>query len=175
MGVVDLDPKDLPIQKHWFEDGPMIPVEFARESSRGRITLVLAPGAILVRSLWAIMDPQELGEAKEALRVREGIGNRKYSNGIGTWRTGEPSPDLIPDLSAWSGSRGVDAVVWTALPPELGGISGVPTENQIVDYLSPRTGDEKSSAQEYVEKTPKQIDTAYRRKVEEVLGWTPGV
>lgn len=172
-GSLTWDPKDLPIQKHWFEDGPMIPVEFARESSRGRITLVLTPGATSVRSLWAIMDSQELEAAKEALRVREGIGYKKYPNGIGTWKTGEPSPELIPNLSEWSASRGVDAVVWTALPPELGDLGGVPTENQIIDYLSSRTGDEKTSAQEYVEKAPKQIDTAYRRKIEKVLGWAP--
>lgn len=65
-------PETLPIRSGWSEDGPCLPVEFARQSRDGRITLVIVPGVRSVRSLWARMSVDRLEVAKEALRVREG-------------------------------------------------------------------------------------------------------
>lgn len=65
-GSLVWDPRELPIHRKWFEDGPFIRIEFVRQSSGGRITLVLEPSATPVRSLWAVMDTADIATAMEA-------------------------------------------------------------------------------------------------------------
>lgn len=65
-GSLVWDPRELPIRRTWFEDGPMLQLELARQSQDGRITLVLTEQGSLVRALWALMDCEDIEEAKEA-------------------------------------------------------------------------------------------------------------
>ena len=71
-GSLIWDPRELPIVSAWEADGPMLPVEFARESSDQRITLVLVPSGAPVPTLWAKLGVKSLEEAKAALSQREG-------------------------------------------------------------------------------------------------------
>ena len=172
-GSLIWDPRELPIQKEWFQDGPIIQVEFARKSSNGRITLVLTPDVVPVQSLWAVMDSTELEQAKKSLSEREGINYENHPDWIGGWVDGTQNPNMISDLAQWAASRDIDGVVWTALPAKFDNADGTPTENQIVEYLGSLEGQVRDGAKKYVERAPKQIDTTYRRKIEKVLGWTP--
>lgn len=170
-GSLVWDPRKLPIQQPWFKDGPFIPVEFARQSSGGRITLVIVSGVMPVQSLWAVMDSDDLGPAIEALRRREGMSTDKH---IGVWKTGDPPPDAIPTLVDWAGAQGVDAVIWTALPPKFDGHDNVvPTAEAVVGYLQSLKGTERRDAERYIRLAPRQIDTASRRRIEADLNWTP--
>ena len=171
-GSLIWDPRDLPIQRNWFEDGPLIHVEFARKSQDGRITLVLEKSANPVRSLWAIMDVKEISTAIEALRIREGIGEKQESN-IGRWSVGDQPPELVTALPEWANTRGVCGVVWTALPPKFDDLKEKPKEEQIIQYLSDLTGTKRDNAERYVRLAPRQIDTLYRRRIEATLHWTP--
>lgn len=170
-GSLIWEPRQLPIRRRWFQDGPLIQVEFARKSEDGRVTLVLTPSAVAVRSLWAIMDATELETAREALRNREGI-PKTHRNRIGVWSAGQKSPDLIADLPKWADACGIEAVVWTALSSKFDD-SDNPTLEQVVTYLSGLTGTSRENAERYIRFTPRQIDTAYRRGIEAVLHWTP--
>jgi len=170
-GSLIWDIKELPIQRHWFEDGPFVPVEFARQSDDGRITLVILKDATPVRTLWAVMDCVELKDAIEALRVREGNTN---SQNIGRWTAGQSDQPEIQGLAQWAGARGIDGVVWTALPAKFNGNNQtIPTQDDVVAYLDELRGLERGKAEEYVRRAPRQIDTVYRRRIEAELGWTP--
>lgn len=71
-GSLIWSPRNLLIQRKWHSDGPLLPIEFARQSKDGRITLVITEGANLVRTLWALMVTDNLQEAKQSLGIREG-------------------------------------------------------------------------------------------------------
>ena len=167
-------PGALPIQGYWFEDGPLLPVEFARQSNDGRITLVLIePSAStrLVRSLWALMDVDSIDDAREALGCREGIPGKNRDKHIGCWSV-EDSSRSSQGLEEWATARKLDAVVWTALPPKFGGCERIPTEEEVVRHLRALTGSNRDQAERYIRRAPRQTDTTYRRRIEAELGWT---
>ncbi len=64
--------------------------------------------------------------------------------------------------------------MWTNLGSSFGGTNGrTPTEREVVGYLRALEGEARAAAEEYVRRAPRQINTAYRRAIEKVLGWTP--
>lgn len=172
MGFIIWEPRTLPIQREWFFDGPLIRVEFVRQSSDGRLTLVIEPSSKPVRSLWALMDESNLELAIKSLQKREGI--KSSENNIGCWSVGKAAPRDIPDLPEWAKSRGVKTVIWTTLGPKFKNTSGRnPTPEEAVQYLKSLDGRVREEAERYVRYAPKQIDTQYRRRFEAKLGWTP--
>lgn len=171
-GSLVWEPRGLPIQGQWFNDGPLIHVEFARQSQDGRITLVLTESANPVRSLWAVMKSAELASAKSDLRKRERIPEVNEEKHIGSWSIGQPSPALIPHLDKWATAHRVAHAVWTNLPAKFNGKGECPSSDQIVQYLDGLTGAQRNLAEHYVRFTPRQIDTQYRRHIEAALQWT---
>ncbi len=174
-GSLVWDPRDLPIRGKWFCDGPLLPIEFARQSDGGRITLVLVPDTFpLVRSLWAPMSVTDLDEAREALRKREGILRKNAEKHVGHWIKGMRSTGRLRRIARWAKTNEIDAVIWTNLPPKFGEEEGrVPSPDQVVVYLDSRPHEQRRNAERYVRMTPRQIDTDYRRAIEATLGWTP--
>ncbi len=159
--------------KGWLADGPLVRVEFLRQSDNGCVTLVLHASAPASRAYWALLDVQTVEDAVEALRMRERIPKTK-AGAIGRWCIGEASPSLIVDLETWAKTKQLDAIVWTALPPKFDGSDGrVPSADDVVGYLRGRTGPVRENAEQYVRRAPKQISTPYRQKIEAELGWTP--
>ena len=171
-GSLVWDPRELPIQREWFVDGPFVQVEFVRQSDNGRMTLVLEASAPPVRSLWAVMDHTDIAVAREALRKRERVSQKRAAEILG-WPKGESSPELIVDLPEWAASHGVEGVVWTALPPNFNGEEGcTPEVEQVLEYLGGLTGAARDAAECYIRCAPRQIDTPYRRRIEAELHWT---
>jgi hypothetical protein len=171
-GSLIWDPRSLPIQREWFKDGPFMPVEFTRQSTDGRMTLVVEPTAVPVRVLWAVMLSEDLQAAKEALRDREGISGKDWTSRIGVWREGEPTPPALVELPEWAKCHGLNAVIWTALGPRFDRRDVSPSERQVVEYLHGLAGTKRENAERYVRCAPRQIDTEYRRRIEAELGWS---
>lgn len=167
-GSLVWDPRGLPVG-NWFEDGPILPIEFARQSNDGRLTLVLVQNYPTVRSLWALFVGGNLADAMEKLSVREGT-NDKQNKYIESWSKGSPTRADFPEISNWATRLDLDAVVWTGLPIEP---DPRRDESASVTYLDGLKGTERARAEEYVRKAPRQIDTPYRRRFEKDLGWTP--
>lgn len=168
-GSLVWNPGDLPLRSQWHSDGPPIRVEFVRQSggASGRITLVILPSADQVTSLWAEMDSNDPEAAKESLRLREG---RPHRHHIGLWKSGQPDPAALPGMAEWATPRGIDAVVWTDLPPKFQGVEGrIPSVGEVVAYIQALPNEPKSVAIEYIRRAPAEIDTAYRREIARML------
>jgi hypothetical protein len=167
--------RNLDVDGHWLLDGPVLPVEFARQSSDGRITLVVVQGSAPVPTLWSAFNTRDLAEARESLRQREGVPRSRAGDLIADWHRGE-NPGAEPDatISAWASARDLEAAVWTNLSPKFAERDGrIPTEADVVAYLRALEGEARATAEEYVRRAPRQINTAYRLAIELALGWTP--
>jgi hypothetical protein len=173
-GSLIWDPRQLLVSPPWKIDGPQVHIEFLRISDRreGRVTLVLDASAAAVTSLLARMTTTDLATARESLRAREGVPTPSMTRDIGTWCRGDASPRLIPNLSEWSQSKRLNAVVYTNLGHNFYEDGKLPAADEVVGYLSNLKGVTRDQAEEYVRKAPRQVNTAYRRAIEAALGWT---
>ena len=113
-------PESLLIRREWFADGPFLPIEFARQSKDGRLTLVITNTAKPIRTLWALMATDDLEIAKKALLNREGIPESKLNNFIVKIKSDEITNDDIKSaIKDWAINLKLDAVIWTNLPPKF--------------------------------------------------------
>lgn len=174
-GSLIWDPRELPVLEPWFNDGPLLPIEFARHSKGDRITLVIVPGFPHIRTLWALMSVDTLEGAKTHLAKREGISTGYISQSIGWWtETGLSQNQYAQNLGMWAEKMDLDAVVWTALKPKFNGnINEVPTVEDVISFLDNLPLEKKIKAERYIRMAPPQVNTEYRRKIEQDLNWTP--
>lgn len=171
-GSLIWNPGELPIEGEWQAEGPGLRIEFARQSSLGRVTLVVAPPAKVVTTLWARINASSVAHACELLRQREGTATRY----IASQGSNEPpgASAAHRSIHAWLQDKEIDAAIWTALRPKWNGADfQMPTEDECLEYLRTRTGKEALAAEEYIRRTPIQIRTSFRARIETELGWTP--
>ena len=167
-------PGDLPIVGEWRRDGPALPVEFARQSRDGRMTLVVTDGAKPLTVFWSELKAKSLDEARKMLGAREGVPNSRMASSIGSWHPATlPIDAAWRSIADWAVAAKLDGAVWTALPPKFDDKPIAPTGDQVLAYLSALDGDARRIAEEYVRRAPAQIATAYRQRIERELGWTP--
>ena len=174
-GSLVWDPRELPVRSGWFTDGPFLPVEFCRQSGDGRLTLVITPGKPELRTLWALMAVSNIEEALDSLQKREGIPDKNKEKYIGAWPSKRAKVACYSAIGKWAKRVGIDAAVWTALPPKFNNKDGVaPSEDEAVKYLLEGLSHEKRRhAEEYIRRAPLQIDTDFRRRFELEFGWKP--
>lgn len=161
-------PGELPVAGEWHHDGPALPIEFTRVSDGGELATAICLNANPVPVLWATLATHSLSEACQALREREGIPEERV-DGVGSLHITPHSTGVLAD---WARQRGIDALIWTALPARIDSIEGkVPTTEAAIAYLQGLTGEEREHAKSYIQQVPEQIDTLYRREISAALGW----
>lgn len=166
-------PENLLVRHKWFEDGPIIPIEFARESRDKRITLVITDNAKPIRILWALMSVGNLQTAIQSLQQREGIADRNRDTLIGRVKADDnPTEEIKKIILNWLKAYNLDAAIWTDLKPKFNNEDRTPSIEEVLGHLTKLDYEDKKHAEEYIRKTPKQIDTDYRREIEMTLGWT---
>lgn len=173
-GSLIWDRRDLPIRGTWFDDGPLLPIEFARESSNRRITLVICPVNDRVRACWTLMETGDLGTAKRCLAAREGIEEKDIERVLGFWEaaSGNFHGAAAEDIAKWAQTKSLDAVVWTNLEFGLKARRGtLPSLDDILNHLRRLPDAQRRLAEEYIRNAPAQIDTLYRRRIEGEFGW----
>ena len=166
-GSLVWDPRDLPVRGEWHHDGPALPLEFARESGNGRITLVVVDQGQPVPTLWAELDVPDIESAVKALFEREGA---EWLGSIGRWPVGARGHRHLDVVRAWVEERGFDGVVWTDLQPGMkGDRKREPSLDDVLRHLEGLDPDARESADEYVRRAPDQIATPHRAAIEALL------
>ncbi len=173
LGIADLEAAPLEPTAPWAPDGPLLPIEFAREADGGELATALAPGVADVQVFSAPLATTRLDEAREQLRQREKIPAERR-DGIGS-TTGFDATDAIAHrIAEWARTMRLDAVVWTALPPRSKGVEGrMPTVDEACEYLERLPDDAHAHAEQYVRCVPPTLRTRYRAAFEARFGWTP--
>lgn len=169
-GSLVWNPKALHLAGPWQQGGPRLPLEFARQSQDGRLTLVLVEGAVEVPTQFVELAYNSAEQAQECLAGREGSG----VEAIGVWPGPAPRyPVGAAAIAAWGQDNGFDAVVWTALRPKFRNVYGQVAKDadDVLDYLRGLDDETSARAREYVTKAPAEVRTPYRVAIEEALGW----
>jgi len=168
-GSLVWDPRSLPLNSGWYADGPGVHVDYYRQSNDQRLTLVLHPSAELSRSLWSLVAAKDLLQAAQSLADRECMPSTRA---IGSWSIGDSSPPTIPNLDAWAQTKNLTHVIWTDLPVKFNGQQVPPTREEALAYLRTLPPEVSIRAEEYVRRTPAQVQTALRRTFEREMHWT---
>lgn len=176
-GSLIWDPRDLPIEGEWQNDGPHLPVEFSRVSTDGRLTLVVTRNAALVQVLWASLAVASLDDGIRALAEREGIPERSIGHSVGVWSIQHSSThNEANSIGEWGRDRELEGVIWTALKPGFPNSRGQSlTRDQAIAHVNQLDGETRRRAEEYIQRTPSQVSTRYRPALEREISSDEGM
>ncbi len=172
-GSLIWQPKELNYNKefYWKDDGPSLPIEFARISNNGRLTLVITQDDTEVQTLYTLSNYKTIEEAVRDLAVREGSSRKSIGFYEKAKREFSDVNFLFKNkIIEWIDTTDFDAVIWTNLKENW---QTKTNYKERIEYLKSLKGETKTLAEEYIRKTPEQIRTEYRLKIEEQLNWLP--
>lgn len=122
------------------------------------------------------MDTENLDDAKDSLRIREGIKKENGAKIASIDQTDKSEEPIKKTIIAWAQLMKVDSVIWTDLKPrfKIGNKyeEQAPAREEAINYLNGLHIHDKQHAEEYIRKAPRQIDTDYRQAFEKEFGWT---
>jgi len=176
-GSLIWDPRDLMIEKkEWENDGPQLPIEFARISTDKRLTLVIyEPYFEHVHSikpvLWNRLTTDDFDEAVNNLMMREKMSNKERIGFINLIdNTSNSRSDRVSDIIRhWMEQKGIKVCLWTDLASNF--FEKTKSEYSLENakkYIKSNLlykADLTVKAINYIINTPKQIETINRQKL----------
>jgi hypothetical protein len=169
-------PELLAIAAAFQPNGPLLPIEFSRISGDGRLTLVIdETSGVPCTTYTAVSAFQELGPARENMRIREGMPSQKGVGFLdlvsGTHNSAalERHPAAVKKIRAWANVNGRPTVIWTALASNFyaSGKANEPfSVEAAIRYLETRDAKTLRSALAYIRRAPAEIRTPVREAVE---------
>lgn len=110
-------PGTLEIKSAWHRDGPILPVEFARISKDGRLTLVIHPESAGQRTLWAAAVSEDMNAVRKSLQDREGTFSGSIHSGTAAGQFSDGVTQTVRDAVAkWLAEHlEFQGCVWTGL------------------------------------------------------------
>ena len=172
------DRRELQVATNFEPNGPLLPIEFCRVSSDGRLTLVVDETFGAVCTIHSAPSAiQSLDEAIENLRLKEGmpsarqVGFVEAASGSQSDIAMQRHPQAITAISAWATSNGYDAAIWTALAsnfdePDKGGEPfSVTAAIRYLETLESRDGAAFAEALAYIRNAPIEVETPVRDEV----------
>ncbi|WP_020046792.1 hypothetical protein [Rhizobium leguminosarum] len=169
-GSLIWNPAKLKIREPFRQTGPILPIEFARISGNGRLTLVIDERhGERCETFYAISSFDNLDDARDNLRDREGM---THVNGVGfvdlphdvvSERALERHPNAVPIVREWAAQHDFDAVIWTALAPNFAEMQSVEfSVDAAMIYLKALPSEKFALAEDYIRKAPKTVRTPLR-------------
>lgn len=157
----------------WLPDGPMLPIEFARISKDGRLTLVIVPGREEVRTLFAISNFVELDHAILDLACREECPKSRIGYFVKSDGHSQSKFKIQNNIEPWIKQKDeIDAVIWTDLSMNFKEKINLEfTEDNAINYLRYLPNEIKIKAEQYIRRAPSIIDTSLRKIIEKDFNW----
>ena len=186
-GSLIWSPGMLQISTWWHRDGPELPIEFARISDDGRLTLVIYPEylkedpkPLLVTTYWAMSACDDLQKAIDNLRIREKCPSDRIHYVVRGNGANCPNAQIRQIIEDWLNAHAsLDAAIWTGLESNWDKKSISPLSHvEVINYLrllKHICSHACDRAEEYVRNAPDQVRTPFRREIEAQLGWTAHV
>lgn len=171
-GSLIWDPLNLAynIETNWSTEGPYLPIEYSRISIDGRLTLVISDKVKEIKTFFAISTYETLDQAILNLAIREG--SNISTIGFFMKKNSQIFPSNFKhknNIKIWSEQNDTfDAVIWTNLSENW--VTKTKCKNRI-DYLLSLDKETAKKAENYIRKTPKQINTELRSKINDKLKW----
>jgi hypothetical protein len=161
--------KELEIENtKWYNDGPFVPIEFARISKDKRLTLVIHPAFDEVQTYYAVSIFTKLDAAIANLALREKtekkLENVAYINfNSGEIRSKKLQDELKKKISIWNLNKNLDALIWTDLDENFKASINQPFSLEAsIRHLKSLNRHEFEVAKNYILKAPDQTITKHR-------------
>ena len=168
------DPRELAFDRTqgWQFGGPILPLEFSRRSSDGRLTLVIDDkDGVACSTRFAVSSLPSIEAAIANLALREGppgkptpegnIGFVAADSGKGRSRL----PRTLTSVGKWATSNGFTHAIWTDLPP-----SADYSPQWAIEYLGSLTEPTLTKARMYFLDAPPEVETKLRFALRQ-RGW----